>query len=284
MKVIRARVLGYCFGVKKAVEEAQKALQFTADKNINIYTLGPLIHNDEVLKSLGERGLKILSPQNLSTVKENDVVVIRAHGTTPDTIKFLDEKKINIINATCPKVVCSQKIAQNWSQKGFEVIIAGDKNHGEVTGIAGYAGKNASVIQSAREAESFEVKEKSILLAQTTFSPEEYEKIIQILLKKNPALKVFKTICSATLERQNALFELKDKVEAILVVGGINSANTKRLAESAQTFCNHVSLIENEKSIPEVFYRFNTVAITAGASTPDWIIDSVENTLKAFSK
>lgn len=284
MKVIRARVLGYCFGVKKAVEEAQKALQFTADKNINIYTLGPLIHNDEVLKSLGEKGLKILSPQNLSTVKENDVVVIRAHGTTPDTIKFLEEKKINIINATCPKVVCSQKIAQNWSQKGFEVIIAGDKNHGEVAGIAGYAGKNVSVIQSACEAESFEVKEKSILLAQTTFSPEEYEKIIQILLKKNPALKVFKTICSATLERQNALFELKNKVEAILVVGGINSANTKRLAESAQTFCNHVSLIENEKSIPEAFYHFNIVAITAGASTPDWIIDSVENTLKVFAK
>lgn len=281
MKVIRAAVLGYCMGVRRAVDAADNALRENELSKKKIFTLGPLIHNPTVLKNLEERGLQILTKDNLCVANSDSVVIIRAHGTTPSVMRQLESADTNIIDATCPRVHLSQKRAAQWSQQGYDVIIAGDRNHGEVTSIIGFAEENSVntfVVQSVDEAEKLEVTKKSILIAQTTFSPSEFEKITEVLKQKNNDLVVFNSICSATLERQNALKELKGLVDGILVIGGANSANTRRLYETALSFCPAV-LIENESQIPSEFYNMNTVGITAGASTPDEIINTVENSL-----
>lgn len=277
MKVIRASVLGYCMGVKRAVESAEQAL-LHAGAGTTVYTLGPLIHNPSVLNSLAERGLRILKVEESSSLCKDDVVVIRAHGTTPQIEKTLEKSGACVVDATCPRVHGSQKRAALWSSRGYTVIIAGDKNHGEVTSIAGYAEGNCIVVQSVKEAEAVILPQKAVLLAQTTFSPVEFEKISSLLKKKNPSIEVFNTICNATLDRQNALLSL-EPTDGILVIGGKNSANTRRLYETACTLCGHVALIESESEIPDEFFALGTVALTAGASTPDSIIDAVERTL-----
>ena len=280
MEIIRARVLGFCFGVRRAVDTAKNAVAGNADSSKKIFTLGPLVHNPVVMDSLRKNGVQVLSGTDFSMVDSSSVVVIRAHGTTPDIIDSLKSKNAEILDATCPKVHLSQKRAAEWSSKGYDVIIAGDKNHGEVLSISSYAKNKCSVIENAQEALSLEVSEKAILIAQTTFSPVEFEKIENILSGKNSALVVFNSICSATMERQEALAELKGRAQGIIVIGGKNSANTKRLYESALAICPKVILIEDAEEIPSDFFALDTVAVTAGASTPDSTIDRVELFLK----
>ncbi len=276
MKIIRAKVLGYCMGVRRAVEKLEKAIESSGNKKI--FTLGPLIHNPLVMQSFREKGVNILHEENICGIDSDSVVVIRAHGTTTSVLKKLNECGCTVIDATCPKVLLSQKRAKEWSEKGYKIFLAGDKNHGEVVSICSYA-ENPVVIENSSEAKNLEIPEKSILLAQTTFSPHEFNSICQILKEKNKDLVVFDTICSATMERQNALLELKDKACGIIVIGGKNSSNTKRLYETALTICSRVCLIEKETEIPAEFFSLETVAITAGASTPDNIISQVENEL-----
>lgn len=275
MQIIKAQVLGFCMGVKRAVSSAEEALSL----NKKVFTLGPLIHNPSVLNTLTERGVQILSKDNMSLLDENSIVVIRAHGTSPDIIEKLNSTKATIVNSTCPRVSLSQKRAAEWSEKGYMVIIAGDKNHGEVSGICGYSSNASVVIQNEDEAKKLEVPEKSILLSQTTFSPAIFLNIQKILEEKNKNLVVFNSICSATYERQNALRNLEGKVDGILVIGGKLSANTRRLFEIAQSICNKSALIEGADEIPEEFYGLEKVGITAGASTPDYIINEVEKKL-----
>jgi len=281
MKVIRAKILGYCMGVRRAVEGAEKALDDSLGKTV--YTLGPLIHNPSVMNALQSRGLKILDAdkdEQFLSLNEQSVVLIRAHGTTPDVLEKLREMNVCIKDSTCPRVHISQKRAAEWSSKGFTVIIAGDKNHGEVTGIQGFANGRSVVVQTKEEASSLLVPPKSVLIAQTTFSPVEFEAISSIILQKNPDVQVFNSICPATMERQEALLELKGMADAIIVIGGKNSANTRRLYETAISVCPRAALIERAAEIPEDYFSLQTVAITAGASTPDSIINQVEKALK----
>jgi 4-hydroxy-3-methylbut-2-enyl diphosphate reductase len=294
MKVIRADVLGFCFGVKRAVAAAENALGNTSSHRT--FTLGPLIHNPSVLADLKKKGLAVLDENDLEAVQKNDVVIIRAHGTTPTVIEQLALCGATILDETCPRVLASQKLAAKWAREGYCIIIAGDKNHGEVTGISGYAsnawnsavhqtsnccdnGERVVVVQNKEEAEAMKLPEKAVLLAQTTFSPESFDEISALLLKKNKQLLVFNTICTATMERQNALKKLAGVTDGIIVIGGKNSANTRRLYETAQTICTNAALIEHASQIPELFFSLSTVALTAGASTPDEVIDSVEQTL-----
>lgn len=281
MKIIRAEVLGWCMGVRRAVEIAEKAVE---TQKSPIYTLGPLIHNPSVLNSFKEKGVRILEEKDASLLPEHSSVIIRAHGTTPRILETLSGAGHEVLDATCPRVLASQKRALLWSEKGFTVIIAGDRNHGEVLSIAGYAAGNAVVIENEADAEALDVPQKSILIAQTTFSPVLFEKISEILKNKNPSLSVFNSICTATMERQNALLELKGKADGILVIGGKNSANTRRLYEAAVALFKNAALIENETEIPPAFFNMKTVAITAGASTPDSIIDAVEAALVNLSR
>ena len=281
MKVIRSDVLGFCFGVRRAVELAEKALSENPDKKV--YSLGPLIHNESALKELGEKGLRTVEASELDKIPDGAVVIIRAHGVPPVTIGALENKKCLIVDATCPRVKASQKMVERYSSESDYVILAGDRNHGEVIAIAGYAGKNFSQIQNYEEAENLEIAQADnkniILLGQTTYSPKEFVRITELFKSKFRNLDVMNTICPATNERQNALLELCKKVDGVLVIGGKMSAKTKRLYQTAAENCKNACHIQTAAEIPPLFYSLETVGITAGASTPDSIIQQVEQAL-----
>lgn len=277
MQVIKADVLGYCFGVRRAVEAAEEALLKNDGKSL--YSLGPLIHNPCVLDYLQKKGLKILGENEIDSLLPDCRVIIRAHGCSPQVIEKLKSKGVEIVDATCPRVHSSQKLALKSACEKIPFIIAGDKNHGEVSAILACAGKNSLVLENVADAMAVKPLEEALFISQTTFSMEEFEKMKEILLEKIPKLKVVSSICPATKERQDALKKLSGKADGILVIGGRQSANTRRLFESALSFCKDVALIENESEIPEKFFAFEKVALTAGASTPDRVIKNVEEAL-----
>lgn len=283
MEIIRASVLGFCFGVRRAVELAEKALSENPGKKV--YSLGPLIHNENALSALEEKGLHILEESDIAELEEGSVVIIRAHGVAPCVTDALEKRGCKIIDATCPRVKASQKMVERYSSENDYVVLTGDINHGEVIGIAGYAGENFSQIQDYEEAERFNIKDGDnknvILLSQTTYSPKEFEKIENLFRTKFRNLAVMNTICPATNERQQALLELCSQVEGVLVVGGKNSANTKRLYQTAAANCKIAAHIQSAADIPQEFFNLKTIGITAGASTPDEIIEDVERKLEA---
>ena len=287
MKIIRASVLGFCFGVRRAVELAEKALAENPGKKVQ--SLGPLIHNENALKALGEKGLHILDESEIEGLEQGSVVIIRAHGVAPSVTDALEKRNCVMIDATCPRVKASQKMVERYSSQNDYVVLTGDRNHGEVIGIAGYAGENFSQIQDFEEAKNFEisgsegVSEKNvILLSQTTYSPKEFEKIENLFRQKFHNIAVMNTICPATNERQQALLELCQQVEGVLVVGGKNSANTRRLYQTAAANCKLAAHIQSASEIPEEFFALDKVGITAGASTPDSIIKDVEMLLTSY--
>ncbi len=283
--VKRAKVLGYCFGVKKAVDASLNAAELRPHKNV--FTFGPLIHNPATLKDLAQRGVFALDPSKKidADTCANTQVIIRAHGISPQKQSELQQSGANIIDATCPKVKRNQKQAAQYAEQGHTVIIAGDRNHGEVVGIEGYvnsAKKNTCVVvQNAEEAKQVELPNSSqpVLMAQTTIRHAEYAAITEVLQERFPDLIVINSICSATTQRVKALLELAKSVEAILVIGGKNSANTRRLLHTAQDIPKPAWLIENKDEIPKEIFDFNSVGITAGASTPEFIIKEIEAVL-----
>ena len=284
MTVILADVLGYCMGVRRAVESAISSI----DKANDVYTLGPLIHNKTALNSLEKKGLKVLNENKAEYAKIGSTVIIRAHGVPPSVNEILKKRECTIINATCPRVTASQKNAARYASMNYTVILAGDSNHGEVIGIAGYAGNKFYLVQDSEDAKKLlppeDADENAILLSQTTFSPQEFEKIAEIIKAKYKNLKVMNTICPATKERQDSLLRLCPLVEGVLVVGGKNSANTKRLLQTAKENCSKAALIETSDEIPEDFFKLQIVGITAGASTPDSAIEEVKNALTSHDK
>ncbi len=289
MTIEKASVLGFCFGVRRAVEIAENALETNKDKKV--YSLGPLIHNEVALRKLEQRGLSIIDDKelelSLQKIPAGSVVVIRAHGVAPSVIRQLETKNCVIVDATCPRVKASQKMVKQYTSDNDYVILTGDKNHGEVIGIAGYAGKNFIQIQNKEDAQNLEIENSSekniILLSQTTYSVTEFEEIKNIFRNKFENFDVMNTICPATKERQDALVELCSKVDGIIVVGGKNSANTIRLFQRAMQNCKNVVHIETAKEIPEEFFKMEKIGITAGASTPDDIIEEVVELLKRNS-
>ena len=281
----RARILGYCMGVRRAVDAVLRALVDYPDRTI--YTYGNLIHNPVTMQLLEDKGVRIIDPDkalNLQ-IEPQSPVIIRAHGISPQKRQELIDCGALIIDATCPRVIASQRRAAQYAEKGFTVILAGDKNHGELVGIMGHAlavpnGKCLTV-QTAAEAEALEcMRTPSVLIAQTTIKRGEYHVIAGILRKKNPELLVMETICPATDERQEALLELVNEVDAMLIIGGKSSANTRRLLQTAIDSGKPAWLAETVADIPQELYRYRAIGLAAGASTPDRSIDAVESALK----
>ena len=227
MEIVRASVLGFCFGVRRAVELAEKALAENKDKTV--YSLGPLIHNENALRALSEKGLLTVNEDRVGEIPPESVVIIRAHGVAPSVTDALEAKNCKIIDATCPRVKASQKMVERYSSQDDYVVLTGDRNHGEVIGIAGYAGENFAQIQDYTEAESFNIPDSDskniILLSQTTYSPKEFEKIESLFRTKFRNLAVMNTICPATNERQQALLELCQNVDGVIVIGGKSALN-----------------------------------------------------------
>ena len=301
MEIIRAKILGFCAGVRRAVLAAEKALEENRDGQV--YTLGPLIHNPVALNKLAQRNLKILVESKIPLLKSDDTVIIRAHGVPPETESDIREKGVNVVNATCPLVTKSQRTAAEYARNGYFIFFAGDKNHGEVVGIEGYARKTAleagkdlnfilikDVDELKAELDSLSKKNvlssesKIVLLSQTTFSIKTFDALQTELKSSFPNAEIISSICPATHERQDALRELCSLVDGVIVIGGKNSANTNRLFVTAEKLCKKAVLIETPEEISdkirEEFASLKKVGITAGASTPDDTIDAVEQKLK----
>jgi len=292
MNLVRARVLGFCMGVERAVELAVSE----TGAGGRVYSLGPLIHNPSVLADLKGRGVEVLKepPQN----PEGCSIIIRAHGISPKAEKDLRDRGCRIVDATCPNVKKSQLKAEELARAGYCLFLAGEAEpqsspsvHAEIAGILGYAENGFTkketsfsvVVGSAAEAEKqaallFEKNRyaKTALLGQTTFSQEEYFSIGEAIKKFFPDLEIVQTICSATENRQQALRELLDECDAVLIAGGKDSANTRRLLAIAQESGKPCALVENPSDIPVDFFDYETVGICAGASTPDYVINEIE--------
>lgn len=263
-----------------------------------IYSLGPLIHNKAALDDLQKKGLLILDEAQIDSLDSDCKVLVRAHGVSPFVMERIKATGAQVIDATCPRVALSQKRAAEFSEKGMFVILAGDKGHAEVKAVEGSAlfaatgGKTKTaggrfvLVQSADEAAGLdanpEMDGNAVLLSQTTFSPEEYKKIASILSGKIKGLKVFNTICPATGQRQKALEELSKKVDALVVVGGKKSANSQRLYELAKSLCPNSYFVESAGELPKDFGGAKVVGLTAGASSPDFIVDAVERKILSF--
>ncbi|MEL3910304.1 MAG: 4-hydroxy-3-methylbut-2-enyl diphosphate reductase, partial [Treponema sp.] len=254
--------------------------------NKTVYTYGPLIHNPVTMKLLEEKGVRILDPEKdlYSQLLPNSPVIIRAHGISPQKRLELEKCGAVIIDATCPRVIASQRRAAQYAQDGCMVILAGDRNHGELVGIMGHAEAvsegSCRTVQNAHEAELLDCGgAPAVLLAQTTIKRSEYCGIANILLKQNPSLHVLETICPATDERQEALLELIDEVDALLIIGGKASANTRRLLQTALDAGKPAWLTETTDDIPDSIYNYRIIGLAAGASTPDSIISAVESAI-----
>ena len=283
--ILRASTIGYCMGVSRAVNSA---IQARIDyPSANIFTLGQLIHNPITLKKLQSLGITVLEEKDIgSTLKEGDVVIIRAHGTSPQTIALLNEHRVILIDSTCPRVVSNRCLAQECGKKG-RIILAGDKNHPELKSIRSYVlhstDTSCLIIENIDEAKAMQFADANFptfLIAQTTIKEEEFVSIQDVLASKLKNLKVFNTICSATYKRQLAIKELVGKVDAIIVIGGKNSANTKRLFTTCQEYKVPSCFIEDAEELPEEFYFFKRIGLASGASTPDEVINSIEEKLK----
>ncbi|NMA66256.1 MAG: bifunctional 4-hydroxy-3-methylbut-2-enyl diphosphate reductase/30S ribosomal protein S1, partial [Clostridiaceae bacterium] len=272
MKIIRAKNAGFCFGVNKAV---YTAFNFNLnDLKGNLYTVGELIHNRQVIESLENRGIKVLS--SFDELKKDDYVIIRAHGIGKKVYDELTKRKVQILDATCPYVKRIHHIVKKKYEEGYTIIIVGDSKHPEVIGINGWCEDSALIISDEKDVDKLEKSEKkAIVVAQTTFKGAKYDMICELLKKKFANVIKFDTICSATVQRQTEANELSRKVDAMIVIGGRNSSNTQKLYQICKENCSNTYLIENKDELPPLDKNLKTIGITAGASTPETVIKEV---------
>lgn len=288
MQIERARVMGRCMGVRRAEELALAAAAEAARTGKRVFTLGPLIHNAQAVAALKAAGVGVLEPDTLPSLPagalSGAVIVIRAHGVAPESFRQLEALGAEVVNATCPRVLASQRRARKYFEDGKLVVIAGDAHHGEVTGILGNA-PGALVAGSSGEAAAVAASVAAgtavALIAQTTIRREEYEAIKSAFAGTD--FEHFDSICPATSERQEAVAELVLRVDAVIVVGGKDSANTVRLFRSAQASGKPAWHVETAEELPDEVLGFSRVGLTAGASTPDSLVDEVEKTLLSRS-
>jgi len=273
LKIQVADYSGFCFGVKKAVSAVYDA---SADVKGKIYTYGPIIHNSEVVKKLEQRGVKVLD--SIDELKENDTIVIRSHGVPKAVIEALKSKNVNIIDATCPFVDYIHKKVEEYYTKGYQILIIGDPEHPEVKGINGWCDNNAIIINSKEEVDNLKTYSKVCIVSQTTTSLCKWSNIVPSLLFISKEIVLLNTICSATEQRQKSAEELAKNCDAVIVLGGYNSSNTQKLVEICKKYCPKTYHIENINELNfDDFKEVNTLGITAGASTPDWIIKEAIN-------
>ncbi|MDR1351839.1 MAG: 4-hydroxy-3-methylbut-2-enyl diphosphate reductase, partial [Treponema sp.] len=258
MEVIRAGVLGYCMGVRRAVELAYGEAAKSASSGRRVYTVGPLIHNPQVLEDLRRRGVEALDGAGLPGDLSGSIVIIRAHGITPELEAELVRRGASIRDATCPKVKASQMKARSLCRAGCRLFLAGERRHGEVIGIQGYApdcvivaGRDEAEREAAALArENSAAPVKTALIAQTTFSPEEFRAIAGGIARHLPGTEIINTICPATRDRQESLRSLCSGVDAVVIAGGRDSANTRRLFAIAEACGKPAWLVEDAAAVP----------------------------------
>ena len=279
MEIKIAKTAGFCIGVQRAMNILLDTARL---KKPPIYTYGPLIHNPQVITMLEQRGIKAFSGPD--TVPAG-TVVIRAHGVPPQTRKQLREKGFKICDATCPHVAQVQSIVKSHSHKGYHIIIIGDKGHAEVEGILGFAQGQGTVINSLPEVNSLPQMDQICVVAQTTQSINYLHQIIEKIKERFPKAKIFDTVCSSTHQRQEETLQIAKDSDAMVVVGGKNSANTIRLANMIAALPKPVFHIETPQELQiEELEKFDRLGVTAGASTPNWIINGVVEKLNSIKQ
>lgn len=278
MKVILAKQAGFCFGVKRATQIAFKA----AGKDQQTYTLGPIIHSPQVVGKLEELGIRAL--KTLDGL-EQGTIIIRSHGVEQKKIAEAQQKKLHIIDATCPFVKKAQEHVKSLSDSGYSVIVVGDADHPEVQGIVSYGGDKVHVVASGDDVKKLPKMNKIGVVAQTTQSCENLRNVVSECVMRGGEIRVYNTICDATAVRQEEAKVLAGQVGCMLVIGGFNSANTRRLLEVCAEIQPRTYHIETSAEInPGWFDGVAQVGVTAGASTPKWIIDEVMNKIEQLNK
>ena len=275
MEVVLAKSSGFCFGVKRAVDRVYEQLA----EHKKIYTYGPIVHNDDVVKDLENQGVKVLNTQEeLETLTEGSVV-IRAHGVPKKIYEIMEQRGIECIDATCPFVKRIHKIVEKESEQGRHIIIVGNAKHPEVEGIMGWCKNPATVVESKEEALDFcgSMDDKYCVVSQTTFNYKKFQELVEIFQKKGYDIIVANTICSATEERQKEASELAAKADVMIVIGGTHSSNTRKLYELCKSECENTYYIQTLADLQlELPNSVELVGITAGASTPNKIIEEVQ--------
>ena len=278
MKIELAKSYGFCYGVKRAIE--------IAEKHPNSATFGPLIHNSDEINRL-KNSYNVDLVNSLDEALKFDTIVIRTHGITKERLKHLKQNGKKIINATCPYVTTPQHIVENMSKEGYTIVIFGDKNHPEIQGVSSYSvdKDRTFIVLSEDEFIGLPLGSKVAVVSQTTRKPQDFKKIVAALSVRVAELRVFNTICNATFENQDAAKELASKCDVMIVIGGKNSSNTKQLFNICKNLCSDSYHIENEKELQkEWFKNKQNCGITAGASTPDWIIQNVVKEIERIAK
>ena len=278
MEVRLAKTAGFCFGVKRAVDTVYEQVELR--KNEQIYTYGPIIHNDEVVKDMKKHGVEVIHTEEELKALTSGVVIIRSHGVPKHIHNILDERGITCVDATCPFVKKIHKIVEEQSEAGKHVVIIGDAKHPEVQGIQGWSKNDVTILKTEEEAEEFLPPEgKDVcIVSQTTFNYNKFKYLVEIIQKKVYNVSVLNTICNATKERQVEALSIAKEVDAMIVIGDKNSSNTQKLFEICDKACSNTYYIQtlgdlNMNQLSSV----QTVGITAGASTPKNIIEEVQN-------
>ncbi|SNR93198.1 4-hydroxy-3-methylbut-2-enyl diphosphate reductase [Desulfurobacterium atlanticum] len=278
MKIIVAKSAGFCWGVKRAVNMAIAA----AKKNGTVYSLGELIHNPQEIKRLETLGIKKID--SINEIPKNSTVIIRSHGVPPDIIKKLKEKGIFIVDATCPFVKAIQEKAISLEKEGYPVCILGNSSHPEVIGIAGHV-KDPVIVENENDIEKLPPFQKLGIVCQTTLNSELLSKFVASLSKEIKEMKLFNTICKATKVRQEETRKLAQQVDMMIVIGGKNSSNTGKLYAISKKLNRNSFHIESAEEIDESWFKnIEKIGITAGASTPQWIIEEVIERIKTILK
>ena len=282
MNVELAKTAGFCFGVKRAVDTVyQQIEQYRGEK---IFTYGPIIHNEEVIKDLRSHGVEVLNDEEELKTADADVVVIRSHGVAKYIYDIMEERGITCVDATCPFVKKIHKIVAEKSAEGSYIVIVGNGEHPEVQGIRGWAGEQVTVVQTQEDAERFELPDKDqkvCIVAQTTFNYNKFKELVEIISKKRYDIVVLNTICNATKERQTEARQIAARVDAMVVIGDKRSSNTQKLFEICkEEFLNTYYIQTLDDLDINQLRSVESVGITAGASTPNKIIEEVQNNVR----
>lgn len=278
MEILLAAHAGFCFGVRRATQMAFDA----AEKCEETFSLGPIIHSPQVVSKLEEMGTHIID--DLSEMGSG-TIIIRSHGVTASEIAEAESRGLDIVDATCPYVKKAQDHVRDLSAEGYDVVVVGDKEHPEVQGIVSYATGKVYVVSSKDDAEKLPRMARIGVVAQTTQSHRTFEDVVLKCLKLGNEIRVYRTICDATTVRQESAKELAQQVDCVIVTGGFNSGNTRRLAEVCSEIQPRTFHIETARELlPDWFEGVSRVGVTAGASTPKWIIDEVIKRIEQIDK
>jgi 4-hydroxy-3-methylbut-2-enyl diphosphate reductase len=280
MKVLLADEFGFCFGVERAVEMVEKAI----DSGDTVRALGPLIHNTQEMDRLEREGVSTISDP--VQIQRSETAVIRAHGVTPEVQRDLEQRASKVVDATCPFVTRVQKLAARAAAQDRHVVVIGNPDHPEMIGVKGYAPEHAFVVRDAEEVATLPKLKNPLVVSQTTIKAQTFFDAAEaVKLKTDGETQVINTICSATRDRQDAARALSTQVDAFYIIGGRHSSNSLKLLAVCQEECPKSFLIETPAEInPEDLSGMKTVGVTAGASTPKWLIDQVVERLNELGK